>query len=295
MVDSVGPPAGTITTCPDISTFKLGTKNAIKNADGTLAATPVAANQTDSSSTGFVVANEDPGAGSSTALSLYRVSTSVSGTAKFSRAKRVNVVSYAYPPSAPQQGTADTLDTLDARLTNAVVSPDPRFGGRVGIWTQHTVAASAGGLGAEVRWYEISQKATLLQNGIAQSPSLYAFMGAIAPDRNGTSASFGSNMVLGFNTSSSSTVPAAQMVSKVGANPQSGFVSVQSSVASDTDFTCTAPFGPPCRWGDYSGASPDPNSATAGGVWLAVMLSGPMDPSGFGNPTWETWIWQATP
>ena len=41
--------------------------------------------------------------------------------------------------------------------------------------------------------------------------------------------------------------------------------------------------------------SPDPASATAGGVWLAVMLSGPTDPSGFGNPTWETWIWQATP
>lgn len=109
-------------------------------------------------------------------------------------------------------------------------------------------------------------------------------MGAISPDRNGATHSFGSNMVLAFNTSSSTTLATAQMVSKVGANPQSGFVLVSASTAADTDFTCI----PVCRWGDYSGASPDPASTT-GNVWISVMLSKS------GSPGWYTWKWEATP
>jgi hypothetical protein len=293
------PAAGTIVTCPDISTFKLGVSPTLKNADHSDASTPVAANETDNSSTGYVVANEDPGAGTSTTLSLFMVrKKATTGAAKFSAPRQVTVASYAYPPSAPQVGTTDVLDTLDARLTNAVAAPDPRFKGKPQIWTQHTVAASSGGLGSEVRWYEIGQKGTIRQQGIVQRNDLYAFMGAISPDRNGTAGTFGSNMVLGFNTSSSSSIPKAQMVSKLGAAAQSGFVLVASSAASDTDFTCTAPNGPPCRWGDYSGASPDPASSATGSegnVWLSVMLSGPTDPTGQGNPTWETWNWEATP
>jgi hypothetical protein len=293
------PPVGDIATCPGISSFKLGTQNALKNADGSLASTPVGANQTDGSGTGFVVANKDPGAGTSTVLSLYRVTrNATTGAAQFSAPKNVTVPAYAYPPSAPQPGTRDRVDTLDARLTNAVVSPDPRFRNKVEIWTQHAVAASAGGLGSEERWYEISGRGSLKQMGKAQSPDLYAFMGAISPDRNGTLGKFGSNMVLGFNTSSSTTAPQAQMVSKIGASPQSGFVLIHTSDASDTDFSCDPAHNTACRWGDYSGASPDPASsgtATSGKVWVALMLSGPTDPTGFRNPTWFTWIAETSP
>jgi hypothetical protein len=278
------PPAGTITLCP--SSLKEGTKRVLRNADGTFASTPVPGNQTDSSSTGYVVANEDPGGGTSTVLSVFRVAkNTTTGMAVFSAAKTVTVPAYAYPPSAPQSGTANTLETLDARLTNAVLAPDPRLKS-LALWTQHCVAASAGGLGSEVRWYEIRPGAGLLQSGIAQSSSLYTFVGAVSSDRNGTTHMFGSNMVLAFNTSSSSTLPAAAMVSKIGANPQSGFVQVAISSAPDSDFTCS----PVCRWGDYSGASPDPSSTT-GNVWASVMLSG----NGPGNPNWITWNWAAKP
>lgn len=283
------PSAGMITVCPDISSLKTGVKKGLKNADLTLAATPVPANQTDSSHVGWVVANEDPGAGTSTVLSLFRVSkNATTGNAIIAgKGKTITVSAYSVPPSAPQQGTSNTLDTLDARLTNCVSGIDPSHGKTaVGLWTQHTVAASAGGLGSEVRWYEINPAtATLFQSGVVNNQNLYAFNGAVSPNRNGTTQQFGSNMVLGFNTSSSTTLPAAQMVSKIGANPQSGFVLVATSTAADNDFTCS----PTCRWGDYSGASPDPASST-GNVWFSVMLNGSV-----GNPSWTTENWEATP
>jgi hypothetical protein len=297
---AVKPPAGSITVCPSEPTE--GVKTALNNADGTLASTPVPANQADSNSAGAVIANEDPGGGTSTVLSLFRVSKNkTTGKAIFSKATSVNVAGYAYPPSAAQPCSDTgvcglTLETLDARLTNAIQAVDPRLKTTV-IWTQHTVAASGKGLGSEVRWYEINKSTgALLQNGIVNSSTDYCFMGAISPNRNGTLHKFGSNMVVGFNTSSLTDLPAAQMVSKIEANPQSGFVLVQRSVDADQDFTCFASGGgPPCRWGDYSGASPDPASSS-GNVWLTVMLEG-NDHNNVppGGPWWITWNWEATP
>lgn len=415
----IKPPSGTITTCP--TSLTEGVKTVLRNADGSLAFTPVPANQADNSHSGAVVANENPGNGTSKVLSIFSVAPchdaegegtveGTRGTASFSIRHREceggedhesvsdplaghnfqstqvtgatfdgatvtivglgtdnglpvafslvavdstlsppgsfaitlsngytlsgsllsgnvtapnstggpafgnavtvggagGVAPYAFPPSAPQPPSSSgitglTLDTLDARLTNAIQAVDPRFGTPV-VWTQHTVAASEGGFGSEVRWYEIQLgSGALLQNGIVNDPNVYCFMGAISPDRNGTTHNFGSNMVLGFNTSSATDAgsPKAQMVSKKGANSQSGFVLVMTSPNSDQDFTCfPSGGGPPCRWGDYSGASPDPASTT-GNVWLTVMLMSndggtPGNPP-LVDPAWITWNWEATP
>jgi hypothetical protein len=280
------PPAGTITTCPALSSFTLGVQTALKNADGTLAGTPNPAKKTDSNSTGYVVADKDPGRRTSSVLSLYTVTKNNSGGATFSPATTVSVGAFAYPPSAPQQGTNKKLDTLDARLMSAWAAPDPSHGGAVAVWTGHTVKASAGGTGAEFRWYEINPATgALFQSGKVQSSSLYVFMGAISPDRNGAAHAFGSNAVMAFNTSSKSALPAAAMASVVG-GLQSGIVTVLTSPAPDKDFSCT----PVCRWGDYSGASPDPASGTSGQVWATVMTNGSS-----GNPSWTTENWAATP
>ncbi|HLZ08685.1 MAG TPA: hypothetical protein VKT80_08870, partial [Chloroflexota bacterium] len=67
------PPAGVIVLCPAISSFTMGVKQSLKNVDGSSASTPVPANLVDGGGTGYVVANEDPGGGVSTVLSLFTV------------------------------------------------------------------------------------------------------------------------------------------------------------------------------------------------------------------------------
>jgi hypothetical protein len=55
-----------------------------------------------------------------------------------------------------------------------------------------------------------------------------------------------------------------------------------TSSAADEDFTCSAPNGPPCRWGDYAGATPDPLNDQA--VWGSNQLNGPQTT----DPAWLT-------
>lgn len=289
------PPAGTLSTCPALGSFTTGYQRSLLNANGTQASTPQPAHQADPSGTGYVLANQDPGGGVSSVLSVFQVTKdATTGRAVFGAAKTVSVAAYQYPPSAPQRGTNRTLDTLDARLMNVVSAVDPRFGG-VALWTQHTVKASAGGLGSEIRWYEINPTTGgLFQNGTVSSPTLYVFTGAVSPDRlvNGATTAFGSNMVLGFNTSSSTSYSAIQMVSKLGADPQSGFVMVKQSPGKNIDFSCT----PVCRWGDYSGASPDPGASPTGAtgqVWLTLQWNRSSRNSM--NVDWQTWNFGATP
>jgi hypothetical protein len=279
------PPAGT--TCPAASTFGLTVKQGLRNADGTLAFTPVPANQTDSSGIGWVVANSSL----STQLSLFKVTKAADGSAVIqSSGTNLGVASFSTPPNAPQSGVASTLDTSDARLTQAVSAVDPARGtsGRLAIWTQHTVA---GGAGSEVRWYEIDPFADrLFQQGKATSTSLLFFNGGISPNRmvNSGTKAFGSDMAMSFNASSSSVHPSIRMVSKIGTGAQSAPVLVRSSPASLNDFGCSPA---PCRWGDYAGASPDPTPpAGSSRVWMVnewVAATGSSVASGWGSRIFE--------
>jgi hypothetical protein len=130
----------------------------------------------------------------------------------------------------------------------------------------------------------------LIQSGTVSSPSLWLFNSGISNDRacDLAGCAHGDSMVVGFTTSSSTAFPASQMVSKIGLGAQSGLVLVKQSSTFDNDFTCFAPFGPPCRWGDYGGATPDPTKKTGatGEVWLCNQWT---------DGTNETWNWEATP
>ena len=138
-----------------------------------------------------------------------------------------------------------------------------------------------GGAGAEERWYEIDpigSAPSVFQSGVATSATLYVWNGAVSPDRavGPAGSAFGSNMVMGFNTSSSQEFSAIQMVSKIAANPQSPFVLVTQSSGNNVDFSCRGT-SDPCRWGDYSGAVPDPAASltgTTGQVWLSNEWKG---------------------
>ncbi len=290
-----------ITSCPPSTAFKTGKVSGILNDDGvTLASTPEPAVQTDPSSTGWIVAVPDStnSGASGTTLELYKVTRNPDGTANIqTTGTAVTVGQYSPPSPAPQKNGVHTIDTLDGRLIRAVSAIDPSHGGAMAVWTSHTVF---GGAGAEVRWYEIDPvNATVFQSGAVTDPSLFAFNGAVSPDRavKGAKLSkrfFGDSMVLGFTTSSPNDFPAIQMVSKIRGNPQSGFVLVKQSPGPEEGFDCWE-LGK-CRWGDYSGAFPDlmaPSSGSTGKVWLSNMWSdGQTDPLA---ATWRTWSWGAVP
>jgi hypothetical protein len=85
------------------------------------------------------------------------------------------------------------------------------------------------------------------------------------------------------------------MVSKSGADPQSGWTLVQASPGPDIDFAC-ARIGF-CRWGDYAGASPDPNpspTSLRGAVWLSGMWTSDGRLLQRGT-SWRTVNWAASP
>jgi hypothetical protein len=214
------------------------------------------------------------------------------------------VPQYAPPPPAVQKAAPPippyTIDTLDGRITHAVIAIDPRITGSAShpaLWTSHTVQ---GGAGTEVDWYEIDVvRATAFQTGVVSDPNLFVYNAGIASDRNAAAKKFGRDMVIGFSTSGTNAFPAIQMVSKRGSSPQSSFVMIKRSPGPDAGFSCSQnPVGPgKCRWGDYSGAVPDPGSPTSGTVgrvWLANQWVTGEDGS-LGSAEWRTWIWRATP
>jgi hypothetical protein len=281
-------------TCPRAASLHTGVRRKLKTASGRRAFTPVVANQIDSSATGWVVATTALASESAVgrSLSVFRLTRSRSGDALVqARARSVPVAPYGIPPPAPQAGTHFRIDTLDGRLLQAVASVDPSRR-RVGVWTQHAVA---GGAGSEVRWYEIDPTHhRLFQSGRVADPELFVFNGAISSDRVARPGvhRFGRAMVLGFNTSSKKTDPAVQMMSKIGAGPQSGFVRIKQSPGPNVDGTCKQ--NGTCRWGDFSGASPDPAAPTTrthGSVWLTNEWNVDNGP----GIDWRAVIWQARP
>jgi hypothetical protein len=292
------PPAGT--TCPAASTFKFGEKFDLRDPNGAAAFTPVVVNQIDLSTTGYVIART--GSLPSTRFSLHRITRSATGFPVIqSPGLAVVVPSYSIPPDAVQRSgfpnSAKQLDTLDARPTQAVSALDPGHANALGLWVQHTTATAPAGR-SEVRWYEINPVTrALFQSGKATSAAYYAFNGAISPDRMrlGSSVQFGNSMVLGFDTSGTTSFPAVRMLSKVGAAAQSGHVLVHSSTGNYSGFDC-AGVDNNCRWGDYAGASPDPvlpTGSTRGRVWLVSQYASGVNSTTAAN--WRTWNWVASP
>ena len=269
------PPPGS--TCPAPSTFKAGVSGTLKNANGAAAFTPVPANQTDTSSTGWAVARPASiPAGGATFLTVFKVTRSSTGAATIpATGTSVPVSAFQVPASAPQPGTSDKLDTLDARNTQAVSAVDPLHGGVTALWTQHAVF---GGAGSQVRWYEINPAThALIQHGTLTSSSSFTFDAAISPDRrvNGTTRLFGGDMVIDVVQSSPVTLPAIKVASKIGSSLVSALSQVATSGAADTGFDCISSGGL-CRWGDYAAATPDPAAPATGAtgqVWGSSMLA----------------------
>ena len=144
------PPSGS--SCPAGSSFKLDDAAPLLINATTQAFTPVPANEIDTRPTGFAVARPSPLP--ATQLSLFKVTrdATTGNPVIQSTGTPVTVPKYMWPSNAPQMGSVNAIDTLDARNTQSVAGVDPGHGAKLAIWTQHTI--TVGGRAA-VRWYEI--------------------------------------------------------------------------------------------------------------------------------------------
>ncbi|MCI0601055.1 MAG: hypothetical protein L0Y50_09720 [Beijerinckiaceae bacterium] len=289
------PPAGT--SCPSFATFKVGKKNNLLDSGGAQVATPVPANQIDTNPTGYAVAISDvlP----SNKIWFFNLTrNATTGLPVFGSARGVTVPSYAIPANASQPVFTQRLDTLDARNTQAVQAIDPRFGNKFAFWTQHTIAS---GNVSAVRWYEIDPvppTPVILRSGNIARSDRFRFNAAISPDRrrDGAVSQFGDSFVIEYNVSGSvpNISPRIVAASSASGGPISVLL-VKNGAGPYRDFTCPFP-GDTCRWGDYSGATPDPRPVINGRgvVWGTNQFSGVVNPPA-NDVNWRTQIFAVKP
>lgn len=270
-------PAKGVATCPGpLPVSHATTANPLKNSDGvTRAFTPVPVNTMTASTNGYIVSASDPSGSNGQApatrhkLAVWHLDSS----GVLHQHSDITVANYTFPSLAPQLGSAFQLDTLDARLTQAAGDP------ATGIWTQHTVDGPGGR--SVVRWYEIKvvgSTASLAQQGDIASATDWVFNGAISPRFDALGAA------VFYNRSSSTIDPVIAGQDRLsstalGAMEPGEFV-LASSTAADTDGSCPGTF--PCRWGDYSAASPDPVQTNV--VWGTNQFNS----STGSTPAWNT-------
>jgi len=248
----------------------------LKNSDGTSAFTPVPANTADAALNGYIVAAHDV---SVTAQSKVMVWHMTPGPTLIADGDVSVGSSYSAPPNVPQPGTTYLVDSLDGRLTQAVAHFDSSAGAEA-VWTQHTVAGSGRSM---VRWYEfLPGSLTIRQQGQLASATDFYWNAAISP------SSAGDDAMITYNRGSASLLPLIGAQTRTKSTPlgqmDAGEVLLGSSSDADQETAfqdnCTVN---PCRWGDYSGATPDP--ANPGVVWGSNQLVGPWI---FGFAQWQT-------
>jgi hypothetical protein len=265
-------PAVGDTSCT-LPAFVHGNTLPLRNGDGSLAFTPVPVNTTTNAADGYIVSAFDPAGNvgsvaSKNKLAVWRLDAA--GALHASIDQTVNT--YAAPTAAAQHLSTNTIDTLDARLTQAVGDP------ATGFYTQHTVS-SAGGV-SEVDWYELTASGgvpSLVQQGAISRASTWVFNAAISPRFDGQGAA------MFYTTSDGGSLPTImtqiRRPTTAAGTFEAGPLTLATSTFPDGDFSCNAFTTFPCRWGDYSGATPDPvqtnvvwgtsefNTAATGVAW----------------------------
>src|SRR6266852_9586543 len=265
-------PAANDSTCSSAvtATYFADATHLLKNTDGTLAFTPVPANAADNVTNDYIFGAHDPTLGPQSKVMVWHMTSQPNPVLVADG--DISVPTFAIPASVPQPGTSYQVDSLDGRLTQAVAHFDPRVGAEA-FWTQHTIAGSGGR--SLVRWYEFapSLASPIVQQGQVSSPTDFIWNAAISP------SIVGSDAVIFYNRGSASQLPVIGAQSRTSSTPAGtmdpGEVPLGTSSAADQENAfqgnCTTN---PCRWGDYSGASPDP--ANAGVVWGSNQLMGPV-------------------
>ena len=270
-------PAASQSTCSGSVTTShfADATHLLKNSDGTLAATPVPANTADSSANGFIVAGHDPSVNPQSKVMVWHMAPGPALVADGD----ISVGTYSVPPNVPQPGTSYLIDSLDGRLTQAVALFDPSAGAEA-VWTQHTVGSSGRSM---VRWYEfLPGSLTVRQLGQLASTTDFYWNAAVSPSSSGDDA------MIEYNRGSSSLLAQIGAQTRTKTTPLGQMDAGEVLLGSSSDATqeilfqgnCTSN---PCRWGDYSGATPDP--VNPGVVWGSNQITGPWV---FGLAQWTT-------
>jgi hypothetical protein len=265
-------PAANDSTCssPVTATYFADATHLLKNTDGTLAFTPVPGNASDNVANDYILGAHDVTLAAQSKVMVWHMESRPNPVLVADG--DVNVGTFAMPAAAPQPGTTYLIDTLDGRFTQAVAHFDSGVGAEA-YWTQQTVAGPGGR--SIVRWYEFapSLAAPIVQQGQLSSPTDFLWNSAISPSTGGRDAAIFYNRgsasllaVLGAQSRTSST-PLGQM------DPGEVLLGSSAAAIQESAFqgNCTSA---PCRWGDYSGASPDPDNA--GVVWGSNQVAGPV-------------------
>ncbi len=240
-------------------------KQPLTTADGDPAFTPEPVNLTERSGAGYVVAADDPFVSRNELghqLMIWHVIERAGRTVLVQNGN-VAVPDYRVSPDVPQRGSSSRLDSASfaAALTQAVGRSDPAAGGRMAIWTQHTVRS---GKRSAVRWYELLPGGRRpRQTGIVRLPGRYVFNGAVSPAGDGTGAA------LVYNSGSAQALPDVRVQRRSGAMAL-GRMGGEQVVARSTGARTGC--SPSCSWGDYAAASPDPRDLSL--VWGSSQIQG---------------------
>src|ERR1700694_2460974 len=265
-------PAANDSTCssPVTATYFADATHLLKNTDGTLAFTPIPANAADSVTNDYIFGAHDSTLAPQSKVMVWHMTASPSPVLVADG--DISVGTFAIPASVPQPGTTYQVDSLDGRLTQAGAHFDPRIGAEA-YWTQHTIAGAGGR--SVVRWYEFAPSLTpsIVQQGVVSNATDFIWNAAISP------SIVGSDAAIFYNRGSASQLAVIGAQSRTSSTPTGtmdpGEVLLGTSSAADQENAFQGNCTPSaCRWGDYSGASPDP--ANPGVVWGSNQLMGPV-------------------
>ena len=148
----------------------------------------------------------------------------------------------------PQPGTSIKLDGIGDRLMHRLVYRN--FGNHEALVVSHSVNASAIGVQAGFRWYEIRNpngNPVIYQQGTYSPDSTNRWMSSIAINRSGTIASV-------YSVSSASVYPGIRYTARLATDPLGQMFQGENTLIAGSG----SQTGPASRWGDYAMISVDP-------------------------------------
>jgi hypothetical protein len=200
-------------------------------------------------------------------LTLFELRNPTSSPRLFSY--NIDVPQYGVPPDAEQLDTSGTLETLDARLMNAVYENGS-------VWTAHSINYDwddDGDASALLRWYELDtdDKSVKQVRGWGRPDGDYFFP---------TVASDGNSTMITYNESGPDTPVRIEVAGRTPDHTQSSLEDVTVIKYGES----AAPGG---RWGDYTGIVVNPGEGDT--YYTIVQYANDEDTTN----DWETWIGSA--